>query len=315
MHSSTRKGFTLLEVLVVMGIIGILLALLLPAIGGARRRSFKAREMNDIKNVGHAWMLYGNANNDSALPGFLDLAVQEAPVQGVTRGWGVRYKYPDTSAIPLTATNLAGPWTWRLMSYLSWDHGAIHSHLDEPRADVLTLVSEGKSVAYEPAFGYNALYLGGWWEMHDLGGVQTPFHRFFDDCSIGGSKRALSIPQSISQVIRPSDMTVFCASTIFEKAGLATKLPNSTPGFHMVMPPTVGQTEQWIAEKGDPTSAADILAAGACAPLPRYTGTIAINCADGHVEQQGYNFLQDMRKWVNSAEAVEYKHAPCGSNE
>lgn len=312
--ANLRSGFSLIEVLVVMAIIGILLALLLPAIGGARRRSFKAREMNDIKNVGHAWMLYGNSNNDAALPGFLEPAVQEKPVQGVSRGWGVRYKFPDTSAIPINAANLAGPWTWRLLSYLSWDHGVVHSHLGEAQSDTFSLVSEGKGVAYEPAFGYNALYLGGWWAMHSVGGVQTPYYRYYTDCGLAAPKRALSIPQGISQIFRPSDMTVFCASTNYAATGFFSRLPSTTAGYHMVAPPMIGKNEQWRFNKSDPTGGVEILAEGACAPLARYTGSIAIMSADGHVEQQGFNFLQDMRKWVNSAEAFEYQHDVCGSN-
>ncbi len=62
------RGFTLVELLVVMGIIALLTGILLPSMSGARR---KAREMlcvSNLRQMGLAWMLYANDSSDRAMP-------------------------------------------------------------------------------------------------------------------------------------------------------------------------------------------------------------------------------------------------------
>src|SRR5688572_29617165 len=86
--ASRRFAFTIVEILVVVGIMGVLLGILLPALGGAMRKSAKNTEVNSIRQVFYAWQLYATNNNDSALPGYLDIAVQVPRVTGVSRGWG-----------------------------------------------------------------------------------------------------------------------------------------------------------------------------------------------------------------------------------
>lgn len=62
-----RGGFTLVELLVVITIIGILTSMLLPAINSARESARSTQCANNIRNVGIAAQQYGSANAD-ALP-------------------------------------------------------------------------------------------------------------------------------------------------------------------------------------------------------------------------------------------------------
>lgn len=295
----------------VIGIIGVLLALIVPALGGAMRRGYKTRELNDLKNIGHAWMLYANSNNDAALPGYLDPDVQAEPVAGVSVGWGVSYKLPNGTAVQPTSTNLTGPWTWRLLSYLSFDHRLIHPHLDEPQQDLETLVSEGVKVAYEPAYGYNGYYIGGWYQMRKVNGIDIPFPRYFDHCAVEMHKRAMNIPTTVAQIARSSEMVTFCSSSLFETAGEYRRVIDETPGYYMVMPPSMELAERWRPAAGNPAGAMTIVQTRTSAPIARYTNSIAVLGADGHVDQQGYNDLYDMRRWVNNAETAKFQHQPC----
>lgn len=52
------SAFTLVELLVVLGVITLLLALLLPALGRARASSFKTRCAAQLNNIGRAFQLY-----------------------------------------------------------------------------------------------------------------------------------------------------------------------------------------------------------------------------------------------------------------
>lgn len=64
----THKGFTLVELLVVMAIIGVLVALLAPALASTRERSQIAVCMNNIKQISLAAFMYAD-DHDAIIPG------------------------------------------------------------------------------------------------------------------------------------------------------------------------------------------------------------------------------------------------------
>jgi prepilin-type N-terminal cleavage/methylation domain-containing protein len=75
-----RSGLTLVELLVVIGIIAVLLALLIPAIQQARELALRTQSMNNLKQIALATHLFAD-NHNERLP-VVGLQPIEGPVGG-----------------------------------------------------------------------------------------------------------------------------------------------------------------------------------------------------------------------------------------
>ena len=80
-----RRGFTLVELLVVIGIIAVLIAFLLPALNGARRRVANLQCISNLRQLGQAFVMYSNDNKGFVIPSYTMTGVSggaSVPLEG-----------------------------------------------------------------------------------------------------------------------------------------------------------------------------------------------------------------------------------------
>ncbi|MFH1496775.1 MAG: type II secretion system protein [Verrucomicrobiota bacterium] len=100
-------GFTLVELLTVIAILGVLAAIVVPIVGGVRNASRKAQSMNNLRQIGTAMQLYA-ADNRGHVPVWHDYNAVISDVQ--------------------TGGTLHGAYWWeQLQVYLGADNEIFHS--------------------------------------------------------------------------------------------------------------------------------------------------------------------------------------------
>ena len=97
MRKGCPKAFTLIELLVVVAVIGVLAALLLPALGRARQRARTVACISNLKQLGVAFAMYAADYNDSWPPVNIPAASPQwagTSLAGKPWRWHAEFIYP-----------------------------------------------------------------------------------------------------------------------------------------------------------------------------------------------------------------------------
>ena len=107
------------------------------------------------------------------MPGYLDEAAQEQ--------WKVKYRYHVSGRVDPA---ICQTYPWRLLPYLDWGYEPILGYQPDENDNVPSkgktgvIEPEALEVADQPWFGYNAYYVGGWWETDCTGNITLPILEF-----------------------------------------------------------------------------------------------------------------------------------------
>lgn len=278
------RGFTLVELLVVMAIVALLLSLSLPAMSGARDSAKQVRALSDLRQLGAAETTYRYDHYGRVMLGVPPASIDGQPTLART-------------ASGHTVSHLiAKRYPWRLSPYFDNVWGSVYGHEPPPtpptRGDTQAQAFlKAYYLSLSPSYGYNAVYLGG--------------HADFDGFHPGSGRPRTGAHVAFHEadIRRPTQLITF---TETQARGPGFE-PEQQTGYYAVTPPRA-DGQRWTATGNELVSTANPTQQNPM-PVGRFgpgTGTVFF---DGHAGVLLPNELDDMRRWSHWAQTPDADYA------
>ena len=189
-HKPTPRGFTLVELLVVIGIIAVLISILLPALSSARRQANSVKCQSALKQIGQGFVLYA------------------ADYKGV---WPVAVHAKGTADVEYPMPNGELRWYDRIAKYITGKRG------NNEMVDYsdITKVRENSVIWGCPEWqrGYSSLYTGD--DVRPGYAMNYYTRAFFRNCETNVQKALREDYAYITQVAPPASRGRYLKMTKF----------------------------------------------------------------------------------------------------
>jgi type II secretory pathway pseudopilin PulG len=119
-HRPNLRGITIVEMLVVIGVIAALLAILLPALNVARRNALWATSQANLREIGQLLVLYSGDNREAIVPTAFDYSQSLAPGKA-------RSASPPGTVPPIGLVSVG---TWADILWTAAKFGPVASNID-----------------------------------------------------------------------------------------------------------------------------------------------------------------------------------------
>jgi prepilin-type processing-associated H-X9-DG protein len=290
------RGFTIVELLVVIGIAALMIALLFPALSAMRASGRQAVESNAARHLMAGYLNYAAIHKDVLLPGYGD--------------W-VPYRDGHPLSRPLRAFDKAGReisggqldiakkrYVWRLAPFLSFELRGLYTNENQDLLEELQQKSHAEYLylaSLAPSLGLNSEWLGGE-ASGEAYGFLPPDSSLRD--TVDFNQYYIT---SVSQARNPMKLLVFASARGQDPLNGGSQI---VQGYYKVMSPyfsAVGGL-RWAEEfePGAPPVEYGYLS-------PRHGGSACVGFLDGHTGPLTKSQLKDMRHWANWADAPDWR--------
>lgn len=272
-HHDHTRGFTLIEMLVVIAIIAVLISILLPALSHAKQCAVITGELSAGRQFIQAHTMYSNDFDDRLLPGFASGSM-------IRRG--------DVVARDMNGKRLEGEtarrYPWRLLPYVNYNLGILYR--DRARIEEFQDRTDDfhYAVSIAPRMGLNHQFVGGSGDaaLHD----SPRTRKAYDD--LYGKNWCI---KRVSQARQPSLQLVFASADADDPQG---GIP--LDGFFRIDPPNF-PNRMWQTDKPNETTPYGQVGFVTF----RFLGKAVTSMLDGHAETLNWEEMQDMRRWAPRA--------------